>query len=1099
MSLQSIPIFGYDQQGGLQTNKKPVFIPDKAFQRLENAYAWRDRVLSRDGLKFMGRLQRILTNQFEATTVAGPPSSLTFNAFSSVGAAGLITNATQAVNCQITSLNHNLVTGDTITISGVVGMTQLNGNTYDVTFVDPNNFTIGINSTGFGAYVSGGQWINTSEPNPQISPGTLIITVGAPDTATFTDQGNGTFAVTGAGVAAGSYVNYSTGIVVLQFSALIGGATVTANYNYFPTLPVMGIPRREIEAINDEQTIWFDTKYAYIWNGTSFQEFIPGTKWKGSNSDFFWATNYRGVKAEDRLFFATNFVNNSFNPIRYTDGNTWTTFNPILSGNATDNVSIGSIEGSGTTFNGVLPNFPVIPSSLTITVAGIVFNDPTGSGILTGNPNTNTGTVNYNTGAVTLNFSPTINFTGAITNITQAANGVVTCSAAHNLTTGAQLTITGVASGSMTQINNGTFTITVTGANTFQLNQSTLAYSPYVVGSGGTWTLTTQATTVMASYQVGNNFLFQARILIPYFGRLLALNVWEGNSVGTAVNIFNRCRFSQLGNPVQSDAWRSDVFGKGGFIDAPTNELIVGATFLNNTLIVFFEQTTWQLRYVGEYGLPFIWERIASDLGSESTFSTVLFNQHILAIGDKAIISADSTAVTRIDLDIPDQIFDFQNGNFGVKRVQGIRDYQKELVYWCYADASTQAAPGVGLTFPNKVLVYNYRNNTWAIFRDSITAFGTVQITSNITWDSEVVYWDSEIVTWDDFDTQSRFPLIVGGNQMGFVNFYQIQGPEGTPIVNANEQPSLAITNVTTTNNVLNLTIPNHNLQEDEIIYLTNLTFINSSTFTPVSTDLNNKLYSVSVIDANTVSLFRWDFVGNQYYSNFSYMPDLSTSTYIGGGQATLFPKPLIQTKDFNPFQTKGLQAKLSYIDMLMDVNPTPTGTSISGATQSNPCQITSTAHGLSSGQQIYIFGVGGMTQLNTSQVYTVTVVDANNFTINVNSTNFSAYTGGGAWVPVVADVSIELFRNSSLASIGNLAVGNKLLSTSTNDPFFAPFYPVASEYSWCRFYATCAGQYFNVLLFYDDNLMNTLSTHQKKLTLNAMNIWVRPGGKILF
>lgn len=854
MSLQPIPIFGYDDQGGLQTNKKPFLIGDKAFQRLENAYAYRDRVRKREGLKFLGRLERILTAQALGMTVAGPPNTITFaNIFATLG-----------------------ITGE----------------------------------------------------NPQITPGSLVITVGAPDTATFTDNGDGTFTVTGSGVAAGSFINYATGRVVLQFSALVGGATITANINYYPGLPVMGISQREIAAINDEQTIWFDTKYAYIWNGTSFQEFIPGTTWNGGNSDFFWTTNYRGVLPQDRLFFATNFFNDAGSPMRYTDGTTWTTFAPAVD---------------------------------------------------------------------------------------------------------------------------------------------------------------------------ATNFLFQARILVPYFGRLLALNVWEGTAVGAAANIFNRCRFSQIGSPVAADAWRSDQFGKGGFLDAPTNEQIVGCTFLNNTLIVFFEKTTWQLRYVGEYGLPFIWERVASDLGSESTFSPVLFNQNILAIGDKAIIAADSNSVSRIDLNIPDQIFAFQNANEGVKRIQGIRDYQKEIVYWCYADSFTQAAPGTDVTFPNKVLLYNYRNNTWAIFRDSVTAFGTFQQTTDVTWDSQVVYWDSEVVTWDDFDTQSRFPLIVAGNQQGFVNFYQIQGPQGMAIVPANEQPSLSISGVALSGTFLTLTIINHNLLDGELIYLSNLQFINNVTFLPVATTLNNNIYKVQVIDPNTVSLSMWSFQDEQYFMNFTYTPDLTTATYIGGGYATLFPPPAIQTKDFNPFQTKGLQTKLSYIDFLMDVNSQPPGGAITGATQANPCVITSVGHGLFSGQNIFIFGVTGMTQLNTSMNYVVTVIDADHFSININSSTYTAYAGGGAWILVAAGLSVQLFLNSSPGVSGNLLVGNKELNMANNAPFFRPFYSQASQYTWHRFYSTCAGQYFNILMTYDDNLMNTIYTHTQTLTLNAINIWARPGGKIVF
>ncbi len=74
------------------------------------------------------------------------------------GEQGSITAATQANPGQITSAGHGRSTGDKVKISSVSGMTELNGNTYTITVVDANNFTIGVDTTGFTAYTSGGTW-----------------------------------------------------------------------------------------------------------------------------------------------------------------------------------------------------------------------------------------------------------------------------------------------------------------------------------------------------------------------------------------------------------------------------------------------------------------------------------------------------------------------------------------------------------------------------------------------------------------------------------------------------------------------------------------------------------------------------------------------------------------------------------------------------------------------------------------------------------------------------------------------------------------------------------------------------------------------------
>lgn len=777
-----------------------------------------------------------------------------------------------------------------------------------------------------------------TEATAEIEPGSLVISIVAPDVATFTDNGNGTFTVTGAGVAAGSFVNYATGNVRIVLSASAGGAAITANINYFPSLPAMGIDQREQANTNFEQTAFFDQKYVYTYDGENFNS--PSvTIWAGSDSDFFWCSNYRGINANDRIFFTTNFTPpaaNVNNRIRYTsDLVTWTNLTPLVS--ATDSI-------------------------------------------------------------------------------------------------------------------------------------------------------------------------FQCRLIIPYYGRLLFFNTYEGLNAGVAVNYFNRCRFSQIGDPLQVDAWRSDIFGKGGFIDAPTSEQIISCRFYKNTLIVFFERSSWILRYVGEYGLPFIWERISSDFGSESTFSTILFDQGVLAVGDKAIISSSANDAQRIDLDIPDQVFEFKNQDNGHKRVHGIRDFDKEVVYWCYPDGTLGNQTG-DFVFPNRVLLYNYRNNTWANFRDNVTVFGILQTDKGaISWDSDTP-WDSN-TSWDGF-IQGEFPLIVSGNQQGYIHFYQYPDSEAVTdsLSDLQEEESLSITAVTLSlTNPIRIQVRNHNMQSGEIIYIVGLNFVDSTTKASVSTSLNNKFYYVlnvttaGSLDPNQLDLFEWNPNTKQYQTTAQTVslstPTVGTADYVGGGQLALIPKMNIITKDFNPLQNQGKQVKFVYADFNTDASPSSAITvnlqinssptvignmlvgnkenetainqfgNILNITQANPAVVTSINHGILTGEQITIIGVNGMTAINGG-TYTITFIDTNSFSLNgIDSTGFGAYTYGGQW-----EVN------------------------ETQGKFYLP----GSNYAWHRFWATATGQYINLQITYDDELMNTKQIHQSGFELNAMNIYFREGGKTIF
>ena len=84
-----------------------------------------------------------------------------------------ITGATQAVQCVLTC-NGQFRAGQFIQISSVLGMTELNGNVYEVVSYTSTTVTIDVDSTGFTAYVSGGTAVRVNEFN--LSVPTITVT-----------------------------------------------------------------------------------------------------------------------------------------------------------------------------------------------------------------------------------------------------------------------------------------------------------------------------------------------------------------------------------------------------------------------------------------------------------------------------------------------------------------------------------------------------------------------------------------------------------------------------------------------------------------------------------------------------------------------------------------------------------------------------------------------------------------------------------------------------------------------------------------------------------------------------------------------------------
>lgn len=620
----------------------------------------------------------------------------------------------------------------------------------------------------------------------------------------------------------------------------------------------------------------------------------------------------------------------------------------VLTGQALENT-----DGSGNFSGNILAIFS-LEATAEIQVGSVVVSDGTNIftdnslGVLVGVPG-GTGTINYVTGAITItggaaaspltiafNYYPGLPVMGIRTRDLVGANSEMTVffdtKYAYNF----------AASGFVEFITGTTWSSALTNANSNFFWTTNYWITPGAAGKKVFWATNFSGPTgdpIRYTNGTGNNTgawinfapqinaavdrLTQCLALLAFRGRLVAFNTLEGANLATSVAYTNRIRWAAIGNPISDtsalfpapgdvniNAWRDDIRGQGGFLDIPTNEDIITVGFVRDNLVIYCESSTWQLRYTGRTIAPFQIEKVNTELGAGSTFSAVQFDTSLVGIGDKGIVECDSYKSELIDIKIPDLVINHINSsNFGQKRVHGIRDFVQRLAYWTYPETDSNG------TFPDRRLVYNYENDSWAIFTDSLTTLGTFQPVSNRTWANPTggnpqnkLPWNKANFPW--VNRPASILAIVGGNQQGYVEFLDEQ------TTNDESLTVTAITGNTTTPTVI--TSANHNMQTGYVVGISGIPL-----GTPFSNTLNNPL--------------------------------------------------------------QGL---------------------ITGATQANPCQITSSLnHNLSTGASVEISGVVGMTQLNGG-LYTITVTGATTFTLdNVNSTAFTAYSSGGTWTDQAVNV----------------------------------------------------------------------------------------------
>lgn len=421
----------------------------------------------------------------------------------------------------------------------------------------------------------------------------------------------------------------------------------------------------------------------------------------------------------------------------------------------------------------------------------------------------------------------------------------------------------------------------------------------WYTSDGSTWTAATGSNGFYFLPSGGapqsGPFIETARIIVGFKNRLLLLNTIENDNsggFGNNSNYVNRCRYSFNGSPFAVNAWyepnqkdsSGNVGAGAGFIDATTEEAIISAEFIKDRLIVYFERSTWELAYTGNAILPFVWQKLNTELGSEATFSTVPFDKQILTIGTTGVHACNGSNVERIDTKIPDQIFQIVNKNLGVERVAGIRDYYTEMVYWTFP--SIEQRPNE--VFPSQVLVYNYRNGSWAFNDDCITTWGYFEQQQGETWASTTQTWEESNQVWSSGTVEAQFRQVIAGNQQGYVFIV-----DSTAAQNAQ---AMQITDMSfnSTNDTVTLTIINHTLAADQYNDYVNLanTGIAMSGF--------GIFRVLSIVDENTVTIGPVTF-----YSG----------TYEGGGTAARVSNIQMLSKQWNPYVEKSRDVYLSKID----------------------------------------------------------------------------------------------------------------------------------------------------------------------------------------
>ena len=859
--------------GGLTLNKLPFVIDNDSFPYLYNFYVWRGRVKRKRGTASFGRL----TRQMQSVATATPP-----------------------LNWQV---------GTIMTLDG-----------------------LGDGSATLSSLFS----LESSS----IEPGSIQFSDGT-NTYLEPTTPNGTLTGTPTGIGT---INYSTSVITITGGA--PGGTVTGYFAYYPILPSMALEDFVSFGTNLQYPLLlaFDTKYSYQFfnNGTSKYFFstsfykatnVPIT-WSGQDYQKFWTTNYSGALWATNNKPGFHYLNAIYNAAGGSSGTTtigftltypltaapYTTlvigdvlwFNEWGSPATTISANISSITVSG-------GNTAVITVNST---TGLVVGDIIVFEGLTTNPQLNGQkasifalTLTTVTIKVKIGVNGTYSETGTITTIPNSQTSTT------NNITGIVSNVSGAASGNYSVTFTGAQT--VGGSGIVQLLTNSVSgqdgirwYDGDMTGGLGLpsskttgWVnfappLTNFITTINNT-PADKYYLVGALIILPFKDRLLFFSPWiQSTTNGSIVQLVDTVIWSWNGTPyyttsdintssnvpvnqtADATVYYTDQTGKGGWRSAGIAQPIVTVSPNEDVLLVGFGGDGRKTRFVytGNDLEPFLFYTVNSEFPSSATFSAITMDKGVLDMGQYGFAMTDQQSSQRFDLQIPDSVFQVQALNNGILRVNAVRDFYKEWVYFSYP------VYGSPWKFPTQTFFFNYRDNTWAVFYENFTAHGTYRSQTKKSWlTTGFASWNVWNEPWNSGSQSPQFPSIIAGNPQGFVL---------TKGVGTGEGISGDINAIANSNGVTQITSLNHCVQTGDYLLISKCLG---------TTDINGLIGRVDAIpDANT------------------FVIDLQfpSGTYLGLGVYTRLSQPLLQTKQFPTYWEQGRQVRLSAQKYLMDFTP---------------------------------------------------------------------------------------------------------------------------------------------------------------------------------
>ena len=731
--------------------------PEDAFDDIQNAYVNRGQLWKRDGQTLLGVLTYCNNQLISYGNGATGPFTGTFSSHLPILAGSVTIKAREnnGVNDLTETFTSNATTpvatltgdnGGSGTINLVTGVysitTGSNANsgapimieyTYTPTSAT-NQFTNTSVVKNASLVPSGGPYSGTYTQNLPISPGTAFIIVSktATGTVTYLDDGAGNFRTSlPAGTIVGS-INYSTGVWTFTVDAAgtlrslspiqLGFTSATTSQS-----TIMGITQWNNETNNTFDLVVEDCRRASVYDVTG-QKFNPI------------------CDVAETLFIVptTSTAGTPVTPQTFDNGTT-----------------------------GVFPTFGLLaPLSVTISVwnpvTGLIIDTttddgaggfPTGS--ISGTIFTTGSSVDYYSGRIVI----VLRDRGAL-RLTQGWAINASFKLQNDYFTGDQSNFF-----NWTNWEPATNLIVATAATVEDPTQYQRGFL-YLTNNVDPITLYRNGVLSRPSFALrqavlglGKNEILRCLDIKTFASRLLIVRptttISDGNPDPQSI------RWSAQFQPTNTVA---DIPGSGGELSAATSDWIQSTKFLKDFIVVHMQNSVWYFKFTGSAFAPFQFYKANTTKNTSAPYGSIEFDEQVTAMGTKGLTFCDGQAIDRYDLKIIDQFETINSTAF--KQCFGQRFDILNQAWMLYPDSTTNE------TLSNKVLLFNYVEDSWATFNMPLSCLGFGFGVRDDTWADfalgsvatpDGLTWQQAQQAWNSYLEQKETLRLLGGDFNGRV------------------------------------------------------------------------------------------------------------------------------------------------------------------------------------------------------------------------------------------------------------------------------------------------------------------------------------------